>query len=124
FMSLITELADDELFVSLAPVTKKGEKERAREELVTRFFAYGDGLEGYRDRPSEFLFNYVKNMNRRADEVIGLVDEYRKNFKSVMGFISKVFPMGFRKTANATTTPRARFEAISIGSKMALDVNP
>lgn len=124
FMTLITELSQNPLFIQLAPVTPKGEKEREREELITRFFAYGDGLDGYKDRPSEFLFNYVKKMNLKAEQNAGLEEEYRTKFNTVMNFISNTFPMGFRKSPTATTTPKARFEAISIGSKLALDQNP
>jgi hypothetical protein len=124
FMKLLTELAELPLFVRLAPVSAKGAKERDREELVTRFFAYSDGLEGYRDRPSEFLFNYVKKMNQRVDQDRGLVDAYQQRFISTMAFVSKVFPNGFRKTPKGTVTPRARFEAIAIGSKLALDARP
>ena len=124
FMNLITELANNQIFISLAPVTYKGEKERQREELVTRFFAYGDGLEGYKDRPSEFMFNYVQKLNQRAQSSPLIIEEYRNQFNSIMAFIQNVFPYGFRKTPQGTVTPRARFEAIAIGSKMAIDDRP
>lgn len=63
FMKLVSDLAKQPNFKILAPVSENREKERGRDELVTRFFAYGDGLDGYKDRPAEFLFNYVKRMN-------------------------------------------------------------
>jgi hypothetical protein len=124
FMTLLTELAESDLFVSLAPVTAAGAKERQREELVTRFFAYGDGLDGYRDRPSEFLFNYVKKMNGLVLKEPELVNQYRERFDFTMKFINTVFPYGFRKNRRGTVTPRARFEAIAIGSKLAVDDRP
>lgn len=124
FMTLIIELANDARFKALAPVSEKDEKERGREDLVTRFFAYGDGLQGYRDRPSEFLFDYVKGMNERVDADPGLVPRYRDEFERVMTFVERVFPFGFRKTRTAKATPRARFEAISIGARLALSENP
>ena len=40
FMKMVIELAKDKLFSKLAPVSDKLVKERMREELVTRFFAY------------------------------------------------------------------------------------
>ena len=70
FMDLIVDLAIMPKFEALAPVSKKELNEREREELVARFFAYSDGLEGYKDRPSEFIFNYVKLMNGRGDLAI------------------------------------------------------
>lgn len=124
FMSLIGDLANLDLFKRLAPVTRAGEAQRDRDELVTRFFGYGDGLENYRDRPSEFLFNYVKEMNRQAGANPAILAQYRSRFIDVMTFIEGNFPHGFRKTSTATTTPRARFEAISVGSQLALREKP
>ena len=124
FMKLVADLSQLELFTTLAPVSKKEADEREREELITRFFAYADGLEGYRDRPSEFLFKYVKEMNIKIEQDAGLIEEYRQRFVSTMTFVQQVFPHGFRKNPKGTATPRARFEAIAIGSRMALDENP
>lgn len=124
FMDLIMELGQSQEFSELAPVSKKQADEREREELVTRFFAYGDGLEGYRDRPSEFLFKYVKKMNALAVEQPALVGNYRMRFSKTMAFVKHAFPWGFRKADNGKATPRARFEALAIGSKLALDEHP
>ncbi len=124
FMALIVELAVMPKFEKLAPVSKKELDEREREELVARFFAYSDGLEGYRDRPSEFIFNYVKKMNTRVTDDSMLVDRYRVRFAETIDFIERVFPYGFRRNAKGKATPRARFEAIAVGSRLALDERP
>jgi hypothetical protein len=124
FMDLILELANKAEFTSLAPVSKKDVDEREREELVTRFFAYGDGLEGYRDRPSEFLFDYVKKMNLQVEADPNVVAGYRHRFDTTMAFVQAVFPHGFRRAATGKATPRARFEAIAIGSWLALKEVP
>ncbi len=124
FMELILELAKKPEFAALAPVSKKDADEREREELITRFFAYGDGLEGYRDRPSAFLFDYVKKMNHEVEAAPGKVDDYRGRFNTTMGFVQAVFPHGFRRAATGKATPRARFEAIAIGAWLALEENP
>ena len=124
FMDLIIELAQDEDFAKLAPVSRKEANEREREELLTRFFAYGDGLEGYRDRPSEFLFKYAKTMNERLKADVTLAATYRESFRKTMTFVASVFPYGFRRKLKGTATPRARFEAIAIGSKLALEQVP
>ena len=99
-------------------------KLREREELITRFFAYGDGLEGYKDRPSDFLFAYAKEMNGWFQEHPEEVEQYRKRFKDVMEFCKRVFPRGFRKTQKDTRTPRTRFEALAIGTELALAARP
>jgi hypothetical protein len=124
FMDLIIELSVLPTFVALAPVSKKDRDEREHEELVARFFAYSDGLEGYKDRPSEFIFNYVKKMNTEAGSDPALTDRYRARFQEAIDFIDRVFPYGFRRNVRGKATPRARFEAIAVGSRLALDERP
>ena len=124
FMDLVIDLAQQPSFVELAPLSKKQRLERGRDELVTRFFAYGDGLQDYRDRPAEFLFRYAKKMNGAFAEDPTLADEYRERFTATMTFVERHFEYGFRKTATSKTTPRARFEAIAIGSHLALAEHP
>jgi hypothetical protein len=124
FISLVIELANDPLFIELAPAPEKAEKERLREELVTRFFAYGDGLDDYVDEVGPFLFAYARRMNEVFNADPSKIEEYRKRFQAVMSFVNTYFPFGFRKTAKGTATPRARFEAIAIGSYIALSHQP
>jgi hypothetical protein len=123
-MDLIMELAVLPKFEALAPVSKKELDEREREELVARFFAYSDSLEGYRDRPSEFIFNYVKQTNVRVLDDPTLLDQYRVRFIETMDFIERVFPYGFKRNDKGKATPRARFEAIAVGSRLALNQRP
>lgn len=124
FMDLIIELAVLPKFVALAPVSKTALDEREHEELVARFFAYSDGLEGYKDRPSEFIFNYVKRMNAVVNNDPALVAQYRTRFQEAIDFIERFFPYGFRRNPRGKATPRARFEAIAIGSRLALNERP
>ncbi|GGG99420.1 DUF262 domain-containing protein [Silvibacterium dinghuense] len=124
FLNLVIELAQDDQFAALAPVPDKQAKLREREELVTRFFAYGDGLDGYEDRVSPFLFAYAKKMNAYLTENPTATDEYKKRFGQTMKFVSEIFPYGFRRTRDGVATPRARFEAIAIGTFLALKENP
>ena len=124
FLDLTIALAQTLLFKQLAPVPAKSVNLREREELVTRFFAYSDGLDGYRDRPSDFLFQYAKGMNEGFTRNPELVDVYRCRFTDTMTFIHRVFPNGFRRKAGNTATPRARFEAIAVGSYLALNARP
>jgi hypothetical protein len=124
FLDLVIALAKDPKFVKLAPVPEAQNKLREREELVTRFFAYGDGLDGYQDRVSQFLFAYARRMNQTFVENPRAVDEYRQRFMATMAFVARVFPFGFARTAKGKATPRARFEAIAIGSYLALQERP
>lgn len=124
FLDLVIELTDSSVFATLAPVPEKSVKLREREELVTRFFAYGDGLGGYHDRPSDFLFSYAKNMNARFQAQPAEIAQYRQRFLETMNFVAAVFPFGFRRKPDGTATPRTRFEAIAIGSDLALRQRP
>jgi hypothetical protein len=124
FLDLVIELAMEPLFDRLAPVTEARLKLREREELVTRFFAYGDGLNEYHDKVSPFLFDYAKKMNERFINGEADSNEYRQRFIRTMKFIERNFPNGFRKSATATVTPRTRFEAIAIGTYLALQQRP
>lgn len=124
FLDLVISLAKDPVFLDLAPVSEKQRKERESEELVTRFFAYGDGLDGYKDKVSPFLFAYTKKMNDRFEREPEGIEVYRRRFNETMEFVKKTFPAGFRRAAAGKATPRARFEAIAIGSYLALSENP
>jgi len=124
FMSLIVELARDHDFVALAPMSEDQTKEREHEELVIRFFAYTDGLDGYRDRVSEFIFNYAKRMNAVFEEDPSLEAAYRVRFTEMVSFVTDIYPFGFRRRATTNATPRARFEAIAIGSHLAMQERP
>lgn len=124
FMDMVIDLSKDNLFVSLTPVTDKKLKEREREELVSRFFAYGDGLEGYKDRVSAFIFDYIKKMNFAFAENPDWRQVYVDRFMATMEFVERYFPYGFRKSEAGNVSPRARFESIAIGSCLALSTNP
>jgi hypothetical protein len=124
FMDLVIELAQNPDFIALAPVPPKQVLEREREELVTRFFAYGDGLEGYKDRPAEFIFVYTKKTNFAFEADPALHDRYRQRFLDMVRFVGAVFPHGFKRQPTGRASPRARFEAIAIGTFLALQVNP
>jgi hypothetical protein len=49
---------------------------------------------------------------------------YRDRFLDTMEFIRHAFPRGFRRTARGKATPHARFEAIAVGSYLALQARP
>jgi hypothetical protein len=124
FLDMVIDLSREPTFVALAPVSETQNKLREGEELVTRFFAYGDGLDGYHDRVSQFLFSYARKMNESLSGHPEQVEEYRKRFMDTMTFVHRVFPLGFRRTENGKVTPRARFEAIAIGSFLAIKARP
>jgi hypothetical protein len=128
FLSLVIELANDPLLAKLAPMPKKAKAERGHEELISRFFAYSDAysnnLADYHDRPKDFIFDHATKMNTILAEKPEIADEYRHRFENTMNFVERAFPNGFRKNSRSTATPRARFEALAIGSYLALEERP
>jgi len=124
FQEMVERLAKLPMLSQLAPVSGKSQLERIPEELVARFFAYGDGLEEYKDSPKQFIFSYAKKMNSMFSENPDLVDTYEQRFSRVLDFVNRTFPLGFRKLDGAKTTPRVRFEAIAIGTDLALRERP
>jgi hypothetical protein len=124
FLDLVVELSKDDLFCRLTPLSEKKEGERIREELVTRFFAYSSGLEGYRDRPRDFMFDFSKKMNEEIRVNQEIVEELRSRFSQVMTFVDQMFPYGFAKSAKSNVTYNARYEAIALGVFSALRDHP
>ena len=50
--------------------------------------------------------------------------EYQKDFESMLNFVNRNFEYGFAKSKGAKSTPRVRFEALSVGVSLALKINP
>ena len=94
--------------------------ERGDEDLVTRFFAYSDGIENYKDNPRDFLFEYVKNKNIECKKDKNIVSVYRKRFFETMNAVDILFEAGFKKSTKENTTKNSRFEAIAIGTYLAM----
>lgn len=128
---LIKELAEQPAFAKMTPLSPRAVNQREREELVTRFFAYTNTSDteegrfpGYRDRPKRFLYDYLKDANDRAKDNPGLIEEMRHEFERMLAFVERAFPHGFQKVGSIHAVPRVRFEAIAVGSALALRENP
>ncbi|WP_055045353.1 DUF262 domain-containing protein [Devosia sp. A16] len=128
---LIKELAESAEFAAATPISDKAVDQREREELVTRFFAYTDTSDapdgrflGYRDRPKKFLYDYLKGANERAKQDASIIEQKRAEFFRVLDFVANTFPLGFRRNGSGPPVPRVRFEAIAVGSALALRQMP
>ncbi len=120
FYDLVLSLKDNVDFREICPVPKTKEKRGEYEELILRFFAYKDRYLDFKHDVVIFLNDYLDEMNNSNfnDE------EYKTNFNLMVSFIKQYFPLGFRKDENSKSTPRVRFEAIAVGSILALKENP
>lgn len=116
--NLIEECSNINKFKKLAPMNENREKRYERFELVLRFFAYLNSYKNFKQSVSPFLDNYLKDNLNSID-----VDKFRKEFENMLDFVEKNFQYGFAKPQNPNTTPRVRFEAIAIGSALALRKN-
>ena len=142
FMDLVIELANTPEFMALTPISKGLADKREREELVTRFFAYlenfhpehadGEGdIPSYKENPARFFFAFVQETNERIQQDedrenggSAKADAMREEFQRMLQFVQTVSPNGFRKSRTGKQVPRVRFEAIAIGSALALRADP
>jgi len=126
FIDFIRQLALDELFVTMTPMAASKVKRRERTEYVLRFFAYRDRyLEFGRRKDGTtdnsvlgFLDDYIDDMDQIFDD--NKKNELEKEFLDMLEFVDKYFPNGFRKSATSKSVSRIRFEAMSVGSSLAL----
>lgn len=132
FSSFLEKCTKNSLFNQLTPRTENTELRFEGLELVTRFFAYLDNYsnnyESYSGKVSEYIDTYLKEMNNRWQDPTTHSDEeasYESKFNKMLNFAEKFLgSQGFRKTPNSKSTPRARFEALSLGISLALEENP
>jgi uncharacterized protein with ParB-like and HNH nuclease domain len=120
FYDLVLELKSDLDFKEICPVSDDREKRGEYEELVLRFLAYSDKYLEFKHDVAKFLNIYLEAKNASDFDA----DVYRKRFVNMVAFIKEHFPLGFRKEENNNSTPRVRFEAISVGTYLALNENP
>ena len=114
--------AKNPLFAKLTCFTRQVAIRGEAEELILRFFAYDKKYDKMTDSPSEFFDNYMKEENQSFDDTKEA--EYTAKFQQMLEFVEKTFPNGFLRFADSNKTPRVRFEAIAVGSSLALKENP
>ncbi|MDM8565482.1 DUF262 domain-containing protein [Candidatus Halobeggiatoa sp. HSG11] len=119
FYDFISECAKNEKFLKLCPISKIRADREEVGELILRFFAYSENYLKFEHRVNTFLDNYIKEKKAHFES-----DALQQNFENMLDFVEKYFPYGFKKSEKATTTPRVRFEAISVGVHLALQKKP
>lgn len=117
--SYIEKCCKNELFVALCPISKSKAVRQERFELVLRFFAYLNDYKHFEHEVNPFLNDFLAKNLDSFDE-----QQYETDFIGMLNFVQKHFQFGFAKSQNATTTPRVRFEAISVGVALALRAYP
>ena len=129
FKEFLEECVQQEEFNVLAPRTKITEDRYEGFEMVSRFFAYSDNYEnkfkGYTGNVTKYIDNYVEKQNRLAEKDEEIITSRRVRFLNMLDYAKRLLgTRGFRKKPTSKSTPRARFEALSIGIALALKENP
>lgn len=116
FLDFIRELSTDPLYRKLCPLTKSRIDHRDYEELILRFFAYLNEYTNFKKEVTPFLNKYLEKLNVNGFDEASMRDEFSRMLK----FIEKTFSYGFSKNATNKSVPRIRFEALAVGSALAL----
>lgn len=119
FMDFLMACTKDQTFVEVCPISETMTKRYEQLELVLRFFAFLDSYQDFTHRVDSFLDEYIESKKDSFDQAT-----MQGEFDAMLCFVKKYFPYGFAKTARAKSTPRVRFEAISVGVALALRENP
>ena len=115
FMKFMTECSEKPLFRKLCPVSGDSKKRYEDIELITRFFAYTNNYQSFEHGARDFLDDFVESHKNDFDKLT-----YETEFDTMLNFVDKYFPNGFRRNVNGKFVPRARFEAIAVGVALAL----
>ncbi len=119
FNDFIKECASNVKYIILCPISKAKEAKDDRLEMVLRFFAYSDNYLKFIHSVKDFVDDYMKSKQNKFDG-----EKMAEDFENMLDFVETYFPHGFKKTTGSKTTPRVRFEAISVGVHLALKENP
>ncbi len=129
FMEWVKTASSDPVFVELTPISTAAQKRFEREELAARFFALSDRLDkfgtpDYGKVVSDFVDDYAKDMNailsaEEADGTTTTADSLKAKWDNMISFVKENFEFGFAKSKSSRSTPRVRFDAISVGISLA-----
>ena len=119
FMDFLMECTKDGVFKEVCPISETMEKRYEQLELVIRFFAFLDHYQEFTHRVDSFLDEYIENTKSSFDRTA-----MKTEFDNMLCFVKTYFPYGFAKSERAKSTPRVRFEAISVGVALALREKP
>ncbi|MBW1745526.1 MAG: DUF262 domain-containing protein [Deltaproteobacteria bacterium] len=118
FYSFLNECSQNQLFKKLCPISIKKKIREEETELVLRFFAYSENYLNFNHSVADFLSEYMTKMN-----VQETYTAEKEKFEKMLNYAERLLSHGFTRTPNAKTTPRVRFETLSVGINLALQTN-
>lgn len=120
FLKFIEELAKDLKFRRLCPLSESKVERREYEELVLRFFAYKDRYQAFEHDVEPFLTGYLVDMNECFSANPAMASGVKKVWEDMLNFVEETYPCGFKKNGANQSVPRIRFEALAVGSSLAI----
>lgn len=123
FYDFILTMSNSPEFNRLFSSTKETDKLRGeKEELVSRFFALSNNYQGFIHSVKGFMDDYIIETNNGFDQAKSEI--FKNELIKTLDFVETNFPYGFKKSDKAKSIPRVRFEALAIGTNLALRENP
>ena len=80
----------------------------------------GLDLNKYKFKNRLLLVETSNYTNENYKKIKEFYQKHIKEFENTMTFIEEHIPLGFKKTTTSNSTPRARYEAIAVGTALAL----
>lgn len=119
------ECAKNEKFINMTPLAPMVARRQEREELILRFFALYDDYPSFsftKKGLSTYLDEYLQQKNlENTDEILC---QKKHIFNEMIEFVESYYPRGFVKHDGAYQVSRVYFEAIAVGTALALNRNP
>lgn len=122
FLKFVRDCSNQPLFRRLAPLSDKAVKLREPQEFVLRFFAYLRDYQKFDRSVVEFLDAYLADMKTQFNDETQTAAQVE--WDRMLSFVERHMPNGFTKGKGHVRTPRIRFEAISVGTALALRIKP
>jgi hypothetical protein len=118
FMTFINKCSCNPLFEKLTYFTEYAQNRGEAKELILRFFAYSEKYLEFQFSIPEFLNLYIEEKEEKGFDELAMTHK----FQTMLEFVDKHFPNGFLRKKGLKKTPRIRFEAISVGVILALEI--
>ncbi len=114
FNDFIKDISQNENFRA---VVKMAEERGSYEELVLRFFAYYEDRENYVSSVKGFLNKFMEKKTKSFKNK----DHFKKIFSETFKCLNKNLPNGIVRDTRKNRTPAVLYEAISVGTAMAIE---
>lgn len=118
FNDFIRKLSSDKYFRDVVKLPTTKESDGTLVELVLRFFAYLNYQDSFKHSVKDFLTKYMEEANKHFDYTRGELD-FIQTFK----FLSEKLTAGIHRN-NRNQTPIVLFEAVTVGTALALREKP